>query len=84
MRLTVKLYASLAAHLPVEARSTNQHPIEAPDGASVAAVLAPYGLPPELTKLVLVNGRYVAPEDRPHVLLQDGDVVAVWPPIAGG
>ena len=84
MRLTVKLYASLAAHLPAEARSTNQHPIEAPDGVSVAVVLAPYGLPPELTKLVLVNGRYVAPEDRPHVLLQDGDVVAVWPPIAGG
>ncbi|MGA1064094.1 MAG: MoaD/ThiS family protein [Burkholderiaceae bacterium] len=33
---------------------------------------------------MLANGRYVAPEDRPHARLQDGDVVAVWPPIAGG
>ena len=55
-----------------------------PEGVSVATVLAPFGLPVELTKLVLVNGRYVAPEDRPNEELKDGDVVAVWPPIAGG
>lgn len=84
MRLTVKLYASLASHLSPEARSTNQQPIDVPEGVSVATVLAPFGLPIELTKLVLVNGRYVAPEDRPHEELKDGDVVAVWPPIAGG
>jgi sulfur-carrier protein len=79
LRLTVKLYASLASHLSPEARSTNQQPIDVPEGVSVATVLAPFGLPVEL-----VNGRYVAPEDRPHEELKDGDVVAVWPPIAGG
>jgi molybdopterin converting factor small subunit len=33
---------------------------------------------------VLVNGTYVAPDARPATRLSAGDVVAVWPPIAGG
>jgi len=82
--VTVKLYASLAAHLPAEARSTNAHPIQVAVDSSLAQVLAPYALPSELTKLVLVNGRYVEPEDRSSHILEAGDVIAVWPPIAGG
>ena len=27
---------------------------------------------------------HVAPEDRPTRTLQEGDVLAIWPPIAGG
>jgi len=34
--------------------------------------------------LVLINGSYVAPEDRATRTLVDGDVLAIWPPIAGG
>jgi len=82
--VTVKLYASLAAHLPAEARSTNAHRVQVDVDASVAQTLAPYSLPPELTKLVLVNGHYIAPEERASHRLKDGDVIAVWPPIAGG
>jgi len=82
--VTVKLYASLAAHLPAEARSTNAHPIQVAVDASVAQTLAPYSLPPELTKLVLVNGHYIPPEERASHRLKEGDVIAVWPPIAGG
>jgi sulfur-carrier protein len=33
---------------------------------------------------VLVNGSYIAPEHRPTRELVDGDVLAIWPPIAGG
>jgi molybdopterin converting factor small subunit len=37
-----------------------------------------------MVHLVLVNGVYVAPaEHMSHVLKQD-DVLAIWPPIAGG
>ncbi len=84
MQVTIKLYASLAAHLPAEARSTNQHQVDLPSGSTVAQALAPYGLPPALTKLVLVNGHYIEEANRAAHLLTAGDVLAVWPPIAGG
>jgi molybdopterin converting factor small subunit len=31
-----------------------------------------------------VNGRYIAPEKRASEVLVEGDVLAIWPPIAGG
>jgi len=35
--------------------------------------------------LVLVNGKYIAPADRRmSYTLQEGDALAIWPPIAGG
>ncbi|HVS27470.1 MAG TPA: MoaD/ThiS family protein [Burkholderiales bacterium] len=34
--------------------------------------------------LVLVNGFYVYPTERTTRNLKDGDVLAIWPPIAGG
>ena len=37
-----------------------------------------------LVHLVLVNGRYIAPEMRASEVLHPGDALAIWPPIAGG
>jgi len=37
----------------------------------------------EQAYLVLVNGVYIAEEDRDRPLA-DGDVMAAWPPVAGG
>jgi molybdopterin converting factor small subunit len=34
--------------------------------------------------LVLINGKYIEPEKRLTQTLQEGDVLAIWPPIAGG
>jgi len=34
--------------------------------------------------IVLVNGVYVAPADRATRTLAEGDVLAIWPPVAGG
>ncbi len=50
----------------------------------IAQVIEPFALPPKLVHLVLVNGVYVAPEDRCTRVLNEGDVLAIWPPIAGG
>jgi len=33
---------------------------------------------------VLVNGVFVQPADRLSRRLNEGDVLAIWPPIAGG
>ena len=41
-------------------------------------------VPEKLVHLVLVNGTYIAADQRSRRTLQEGDVLAIWPPIAGG
>ncbi len=84
MHITLKLFATLTDYLPTESRYTNIVELEVADGATIPEVIAPYNLPPAMVHLVLVNGRYIAPEDRASHALQPDDVLAIWPPIAGG
>jgi sulfur carrier protein ThiS len=84
MQITFKLYASLTQYLPADARESNQLKLDVPADASVEQIIAPYNLPPKLVHLVLINGAYVPPEQRLSRTLREGDVLAIWPPIAGG
>jgi molybdopterin synthase sulfur carrier subunit len=84
MRITFKLYASLTQHLPAEARQSNQVSLDLPEGSSIASIIEPFGMPEKLVHLVLVNGVYVPPAERLSFTPKDGDVLAIWPPIAGG
>ena len=84
MKITFKLYAGLTDYLPADVRTSNQLPLDLPEGTAIAAVIEPFGLPQKMVHLVLVNGVYVAPEQRFTQVLKDGDVLAIWPPIAGG
>lgn len=84
MKIVFKLYASLTQYLPAPSRYDNRLPLELPEGSSIAQVIEPFGLPQKLVHLVLVNGVYVPPEQRLSHVLSDGDVLAIWPPIAGG
>jgi sulfur carrier protein ThiS len=84
MRVTLKLYATLADHLPAHARRDNAVQLDVADAATIAAVVEPFALPTRLVHLVLVNGVYVPPAERASRVLRDGDVLAIWPPIAGG
>ena len=84
MKITFKLYAGLTDYLPAEVRTSNLMSLDLPDGTAIAAVIEPFGLPQKMVHLVLVNGVYVAPEHRFTHVLKDGDVLAIWPPIAGG
>lgn len=84
MRVTLKLYATLADYLPASARRENLLPLDVDESATIASVIAPLGLPPRLVHLVLVNGVYVPPAERAQHALGPGDVLAIWPPIAGG
>lgn len=83
MRVSVKLYATLSDYLPPAAKN-NRVEIEVAENATVDVILAPFSLPAKLTHLVLVNGVFIAPEERATTCLGDGDTLAVWPPIAGG
>lgn len=84
MRITFKLFASLTDYLPPAARQGNIIELDVASDASISQIIEPFGLPPKLVHLVLVNGVYVEPEQRLSRTLVDGDVLAIWPPIAGG
>ena len=84
MKITFKLYASLTDYLPPEARRGNRVELDVAPDATIDQIIEPYGLPMKLVHLVLVNGVYVPPEARATRTFIEGDVLAIWPPIAGG
>jgi sulfur carrier protein ThiS len=84
MKIVFKLFASLTDYLPQQGRDGNVVELEVPDGTTISQMVASYSLPDKLVHLVLVNGSYVAPEQRGAHVLQAGDALAIWPPIAGG
>jgi sulfur carrier protein ThiS len=84
MQITFKLYASLGQHLPHPHRTGNQMPLVVAEGATIEQVIEPFALPMKLVHLVLINGHFIPPEERATRQLVEGDVLAIWPPIAGG
>jgi len=47
-------------------------------------VILRLGVPEQMCHMVLVNGVYVVPEERSDKKLEEGDHLAIWPPVAGG
>ncbi|CAN1569901.1 MoaD/ThiS family protein [Limnohabitans sp. B9-3] len=84
MDITFKLFATLTDYLPPAARRSNALNMEVDDDLTVKQLIDLFAMPEKLVHLVLVNGTYIAPEDRAEKVLKDGDVLAVWPPVAGG
>lgn len=75
MTIALKLYATLASHLPADADAL---PIAA--GETVRDLLGRFGVPESEIKMIFVNG-LAAELDAP---LSDGDRVAAFPPVGGG
>jgi len=84
IRMTLKLYASLTQYLPEAFRKNHAMPIEVDSTATIETVVTPLGMPPALVKLVVLNGVFVPPAERATRHFADGDVLAIWPPVAGG
>lgn len=83
MKITLKLFATLTKYLPAGAYK-HEVELDVPDGTTPAAVITRFNLPRDLTHLVLVNGTYVAPDERDKRQLREHDDLAIFPPIAGG
>ncbi len=83
MHVTLKLYAGLARHLPPGARR-NAVELDVSDGTTIDTLIDRFQVPPQSAHLVLVNGHFVPPAERDARALLDGDVLAIWPPVAGG
>ena len=84
MKITLKLFASLTDYLPPESKYTNMVELDIAPETTIGQLVEQYRLPEKLVHLVLVNGSYIAPELRVNRTLAEGDVLAIWPPIAGG
>jgi len=75
----VHLTATLRAYLP--AGTVGDHVVlDLPSGATVDQVVHSLQIPSELERLTVVNGHDAAP-DQP---LSEGDVLSLFPPLAGG
>ncbi|MDF1551737.1 MAG: MoaD/ThiS family protein [Deferrisomatales bacterium] len=77
MTVYLKFFAGLRDALPAGQRP---YPAQMDEGATVRLVLGVFGVPPDKPAILLVNGRHAALD---HVLV-DGDLLAVFPPVAGG
>ena len=84
MRITLKLFASLAAYLPPDARPSHRLELDVPPGTTVMDVARRQGLPEALCAIVLVDGVWVARPERAQRALREGEVLSIWPPVAGG
>jgi len=83
VKITFKLYASLANCLPAEAVK-NEVKITVKPGTTVREVLDAHNVPFEHCHLILINGVFSPPATAKQVALNEGDALAVWPPVAGG
>jgi sulfur carrier protein ThiS len=79
MKVQLKLFATFRQYLPAGAEGSTVE-LEVPSGTRVGELLATVGIPQQESPMVLVNGRGID-SDR---ILVEGDVVAVFPAMAGG
>jgi sulfur-carrier protein len=84
MKVTLKLFASLSVHLPVEARPGHRLDLDVESGTTVEDLIQRQGIPTGQCAIVLVDGIWVAREERAMRALTEGEVLTIWPPVAGG
>ena len=84
MKITLKLFASLSIRLPAEARSSHCLQLDLDPGTTVLEVIHLMGLQSGECAIVLVDGVWVATGDRAAKVLEEGQALAIWPPVAGG
>jgi molybdopterin synthase sulfur carrier subunit len=79
MKVEVKLFANFREYLPPGSEKYSCT-LELEEGTTIAQVLARLKIPESQPMVPLVNGIYRQPEDP----LQPGDVLSIFPPVAGG
>lgn len=78
-----KLYADLTRYLPPGA-SQQSIKVEMPEGSSIHDLMDRFQVPREQARLVICNGLFIPPSERTSHRLRNRDVIALWPPVAGG
>ncbi len=79
MEIEVKLFATLRDFLP-PGSSRFSCKMEIDGKTRVEDILSKLKIPEEMPKIILVNGIH----GKKDQLLKEGDVLSVFPPVAGG
>ena len=79
MEVTVVLYATLTKYHP-EGKGNDQFTVEMPEGATVKDLIKEVGIKENEAKQVFVKHK-TRPDD---FVLEDGQKVAIFPPVGGG
>ena len=83
MKIVIEFYASLMKYLPPGGKRFRRD-IKVDEGFILQQLINLYGISNEEAHIVLVNGHFVALENRADHVLVENDVVSIWPPVAGG
>lgn len=83
MKIYFELYASLMEYLPPGKLRHRRELIVFADTVP-NQVIDQLNIPRKLAHIVLVNGFFVCGEERDIKTFEEGDVLAIWPPVAGG
>lgn len=83
MKIYYELYATLMAYLPPGKSRHRRELIVEPDTVPYE-VIDQLQIPREQAHLVTLNGIFVTPEERSRKTFEEGDVLSMWPPVAGG
>lgn len=79
MEIEVKLFATLRDYLP-EGSSRFSCKIKIDGQTRVQDILTKLKIPEEMPKIILVNGVH----GKKDLILKEGDILSVFPPVAGG
>ena len=79
MRVEVRVFATLAPYLPKD-NQDGSAVLELVEGSTVGDAAGTLGIPQDFPRIVLVNGENA----DEHRRLRTGDVVTLFPPLAGG
>ncbi len=83
MQISIEFYASLMKYLP-PGKKRFRRDIKVESGLILNRLIEQYHISTEEAHIVLVNGLFVCGEDREERALIEGDVISIWPPVAGG
>ncbi len=79
MKIEVKLFANFREFLPPDSKGYGCV-LEVEEGITIGEVLRRFKIPDSIPMIALVNGLHRSAEEP----LQAGDVLSIFPPVAGG
>lgn len=79
MKFKVKLFATFMKHLP-KGTGLEGINVEMEPGTTIKDVYKYFELPENIQKITLANGIH----QKASYTVQEGDVISIFPPIAGG
>jgi molybdopterin converting factor small subunit len=80
MRIELRLYASLTRFMPDQKGGSASSVIEIGEGTTISDLLEALKVPPNAVKLIFLNGIHAQGDQ----VLNDGDRLGIFPPVAGG